>query len=267
MSRRLVAPHEVTGWQRAVAEVMAAAQARMRSRVGAALDAHGLDWSSPSNSAAGLWSQAEWNRVVDEVVEPVALDLAGEMFTRLRSRVNVKGAWGGKDDRRRVADLLVLRAKQGGQRVADAIAAPRAVTAAGRTTPVVRHPDAQRTVADAYQMAFDQLNKLAESVASHMSQAAQQVLIDTAAKYEPLIQNVWCCSFVERSREAHMDADGQRQNAGVPFEVGGELLLYPGDPEGSDENTANCLCWLEVEELEVADLPPATGDEEADVVA
>lgn len=250
-SRRLVSPAQLDTWRADVAKALHRAQARMHRQVGEQLRAHGLTWESPSNKAAGLWSQAEWRRAVDEEMGPAAAKLAERIYAHYRSRVDVPGAWGGSDDQARLARLLLDRTKNAGRLVADAIAARGLSAGAG-----IRHPDAKPTIATAYQQAFAELDKLAERVASHMSSAAQAVLVETATKYEPLIANVWCCAFVPASRQSHMDADGQRQNAGVPFDIGGESLYYPGDPAGSDEETANCLCWLEVENLEL------TGDDE-----
>ena len=42
----------------------------------------------------------------------------------------------------------------------------------------------------------------------------------------------------------HLAADGQTREKGIKFSVGGEWLEYPGDPEGSAENTINCRCTL-----------------------
>jgi uncharacterized protein with gpF-like domain len=47
-----------------------------------------------------------------------------------------------------------------------------------------------------------------------------------------------------RTRDAHLAADGQRQPLTVPFTVGGERLMYPGDPSGSAGNVINCRCEL-----------------------
>ena len=48
----------------------------------------------------------------------------------------------------------------------------------------------------------------------------------------------------ERVRDDHADADGQVVAMGAHFEVGGESLLYPGDPDGSPENVINCRCTV-----------------------
>lgn len=52
----------------------------------------------------------------------------------------------------------------------------------------------------------------------------------------------WVAASDERTREAHAEADGQVVGMDSPFEVGGEFLLYPGDPAGSAENVINCRC-------------------------
>ncbi len=48
----------------------------------------------------------------------------------------------------------------------------------------------------------------------------------------------------DRTRDDHADADGQVVAIGEPFDVGGESLLYPGDPAGSEGNVINCRCTV-----------------------
>jgi len=58
----------------------------------------------------------------------------------------------------------------------------------------------------------------------------------------------WLSAFVEKSRQAHMDADRRYSDNPIPldqaFEVDNEALDYPGDPHGSPGNIINCLCAL-----------------------
>lgn len=53
----------------------------------------------------------------------------------------------------------------------------------------------------------------------------------------------------ERTREDHLDIDGQRRGMHEPFDVGGTKLMYPGDPAGPAEQVINCRCVV-VFELE-----------------
>lgn len=54
----------------------------------------------------------------------------------------------------------------------------------------------------------------------------------------------WVNSGLSNSREAHVEADGQTVAVDEPFIVDGEELMYPGDPDGSPENTINCACTM-----------------------
>jgi len=52
----------------------------------------------------------------------------------------------------------------------------------------------------------------------------------------------WLTAGDERVRVNHAAADGQIVRVNEPFYVGGEALMYPGDPSGSAENIINCRC-------------------------
>lgn len=69
------------------------------------------------------------------------------------------------------------------------------------------------------------------------SLAAAQLPADVAAGQE------FIATRDERTRDDHSEADGQIVAMGQPFDVGGESLLYPGDPAGSAENVINCRCY------------------------
>ena len=70
------------------------------------------------------------------------------------------------------------------------------------------------------------------------SLAAAQLPSDVAAGQE------FIATRDERTRDDHAEADGQIVAMGEPFIVGGEALLYPGDPAGSPENTISCRCTV-----------------------
>lgn len=52
----------------------------------------------------------------------------------------------------------------------------------------------------------------------------------------------WLTAGDERVRDAHMAADGQIVRIDQPFVVGGDYLMFPGDPHGSASNIINCRC-------------------------
>lgn len=54
--------------------------------------------------------------------------------------------------------------------------------------------------------------------------------------------HTWEATGDARTRPAHAAAHGQTVKVGTPFQVGGEGLLYPGDPRGSLPNIIQCRC-------------------------
>lgn len=58
---------------------------------------------------------------------------------------------------------------------------------------------------------------------------------------------VWIATSDDRTRQTHSDADGQRVGQHESFDVGGESLDFPGDPNGSPEEIINCRCVVAYE--------------------
>lgn len=61
-------------------------------------------------------------------------------------------------------------------------------------------------------------------------------------KFEYKTQKEWASVHDSRTRHPHLSADQQRVALDGKFSVGGEMLEFPGDPNGSAENTINCRC-------------------------
>ncbi len=74
---------------------------------------------------------------------------------------------------------------------------------------------------------------------------AQIIAQETGAQ----LTKEWLAVEDERTRMSHAEADGQTVDLGGTFQVGGEMLAYPGDPMGSAENVINCRCVQAVEEV------------------
>jgi len=63
----------------------------------------------------------------------------------------------------------------------------------------------------------------------------------------PLIKQWIATSDTENPpRPDHEDAKGQKRPLNEPFDVGGELMMYPHDPNGSAGQTINCRCTMSV---------------------
>ncbi len=58
------------------------------------------------------------------------------------------------------------------------------------------------------------------------------------------VQKRWLATEDERTRLAHLQADGQLRGLNEVFDVGGEGLQFPGDPMGRADNIVNCRCTM-----------------------
>lgn len=58
------------------------------------------------------------------------------------------------------------------------------------------------------------------------------------------VERTWTATMDARTRPEHAAADGQTVDLHDTFNVGGESLLYPGDPNGSAGNTIGCRCQI-----------------------
>ena len=58
------------------------------------------------------------------------------------------------------------------------------------------------------------------------------------------ITKEWISREDAHVRPDHAAAHGQIREIEAPFDVGGEHLLYPGDPSASARNTVNCRCTV-----------------------
>ena len=69
--------------------------------------------------------------------------------------------------------------------------------------------------------------------------AQQQAAVATGL---PMLKEWVAANQPDRTRQDHQEADGQTVELHMPFIVGGEELMQPGDPTGSAENVINCRC-------------------------
>ncbi len=55
----------------------------------------------------------------------------------------------------------------------------------------------------------------------------------------------WRAANNKRTRKDHKEANGQTVDIEKPFKVGGEKMMYPGDPAGSAKQIVNCRCTMQ----------------------
>lgn len=61
---------------------------------------------------------------------------------------------------------------------------------------------------------------------------------------ESSLSKQWDTRMDNKERPAHRDANNDIQPLKQPFIVGGEELLFPGDPTGKPSNVINCRCQI-----------------------
>ncbi len=64
------------------------------------------------------------------------------------------------------------------------------------------------------------------------------------------VNKIWLATSDGSTRDDHLMADGQGVALNSKFDVGGERLEYPGDPNGSPENIINCRCAMVYEPID-----------------
>lgn len=82
-----------------------------------------------------------------------------------------------------------------------------------------------------------------ERIARTTMTAANSAGDDAAWSQSGVVEgSEWMTAIDGRERPAHKDAHGQQRRLGEMFNVGGEMLAFPGDPAGSPENIIQCRC-------------------------
>lgn len=77
-------------------------------------------------------------------------------------------------------------------------------------------------------------------------QEAMEQAINTGAISAQTVTFIWHATQDDRTRDSHVEMDGQEVAMGQMFITGnGNLLEYPGDPNGLPEEIISCRCWRE----------------------
>ena len=74
--------------------------------------------------------------------------------------------------------------------------------------------------------------------------AGRQAATEELAEKGVIMKKIWLATHDARTRDAHIEADGQEAEIDEPFIVGGEELMFPGDASmgASGWNLYNCRC-------------------------
>ena len=90
-----------------------------------------------------------------------------------------------------------------------------------------------------------QTERIARTTMTASSNAGEQEAWNQAEENGIQMDKEWISALqAGRTRQAHWEAHGQRVGLHEAFEVDGESLMHPGDPNGSPGNIINCLCGM-----------------------
>lgn len=78
---------------------------------------------------------------------------------------------------------------------------------------------------------------------------------------------VWMATNDERTREEHIELDGQEREIDEPFENSLGEIMYPGDPDADPANVYNCRCTMVTRVLGFEFNQPGDTEEAAETVA
>lgn len=92
--------------------------------------------------------------------------------------------------------------------------------------------------------------RTARTAVTSAQNGGRQDTMNAAAKMGIKLRKRWVSAKDMRVRDAHGKADGQTVNTDEPFIVGGEKMMFPGDPSASGWNLYNCRCGMRTVEKE-----------------
>lgn len=143
----------------------------------------------------------------------------------------------------------------------------RALTEVNRTTKIALRESVAEGLAKQESLAeitarvrevFNDRRANAQTIARTETNPAYQFATTEAWKQSEIVEGrEWVAIHDDVVRPEHEDADGQVVGIEEPFEVGGELLEFPGDPTGSASNVINCRCGMLAVLKEDSRLTPA----------
>lgn len=115
------------------------------------------------------------------------------------------------------------------------------------TTSIMRGENTQKLIERLQQVVNLKLNdivRIAKTQTTRLENMARIDAYEVGKKLGYSMVKTWVAVGDNRTRPAHAEANGQTVPIDQPFDVGGEKLMFPGDPNGSAGNIINCRCTM-----------------------
>ena len=236
-ARRAIAAWKVARYEHRIAASITAALAVHKHKV---LSAR----IQPGTPPPDAFDLGDWPDTVQATVTPAVHSVLSDIVKDVATAAGV-GSLG---------YLLGKTVSPNGQTVSDAIT--EATAGIVKQATVVGENLANKltltisTATNAGQLAnsMNSLFNIADVSSSYVARSANFFANALATQAALTVQNegqamtkVWTTVGDDRVRLDHQDVDGVSMPVDQPFNVGGDDLMYPGDPNGSEEEIANCV--------------------------
>jgi uncharacterized protein with gpF-like domain len=231
--RRFIHPTMVARWDRQLRDAVSKAMDEMRAHVRATLATHGVH--ALVAAPIPVWNSAQWQAAVNANVAPVADDISDEAVNQAQASVPTQATWGMPSPADAISAAIVA-----------SVIAAGAYIGARLTDNLASSTDAAQAAEDVFSTASDIVGNAsnAEMIANYASSDVSSYVAYMMGNIYSDATREWASVGDDRTRDSHLDADGQVVGLNEPFIVGGESLMFPGDPDGSEEETAGCRCWI-----------------------
>ncbi len=238
LGTRILAEARLRRYELRVEIAIKAALRRQKAKAIEALQSQHLTAAAPPDP----FDEASWDSMITDEVLPVVGDVLGDIsqkvFNFLALPPEARARILGKIDLGARTDSFVSKVTNIGPNISARLM-DELSTGVGKGESIDDLTDRIDTV-------FNIGDNIAERIArTETHGAAESTTHDSAsaiaaAGYQ--VTKQWVATEDSRTRPDHADADGQEVDISETFQVGDDELQFPGDPDGSAEQTVNCRC-------------------------
>lgn len=238
LGKRILAEARLVRYEAKIERAIKAALAIQKAKAKAALRSQTLTAAAPPDP----FDLSSWDSAVTDEVLPVVGDVLGDISTKVMNFLalppQTRAQILGQIDLTSRTDQFVSKVTSIGSDISSRLMDELQVG--------VGQGESIDTLSDRIDTVFNIGDNIATRIArTETHGAAESTTHDSATAISNAgyaVQKEWVATEDKRTREDHSDADGQQVDINDPFIVGGEALMYPGDPDGSAGNVINCRC-------------------------
>jgi Phage Mu protein F like protein len=227
--------------RRAVSDYLTAVRAGLTLDDGP-LTAAATGADGPSVDWHGFPDDSVWTRLVQQRIVPVWRSVWQRSYAQTAPQAPDGAGAGRADDE---AAALPDRLRSFPRRVWERLRAVAAEARARGESPArLRTRVAELAALDGWTGSIATMTRT--EVQTALNAGALGAALDEQTRTRTPWTKSWLATPDQRTRPAHRAADLQVQQLATPFEVGGVLLQFPGDPRGLADQVINCRCSMQL---------------------